>query len=52
MVLRQELLLPFKPRVNILMALEDNGFIDALGKTLKERAKLLASILGTDTQLQ
>ena len=52
MIVCQELLLPLKPRVYILVALEHDGFVEALGESLEKGPQLLPSILGTHAQLK
>ena len=52
MVVSQELLLPFKPWVHVLVALEHNRLVESLGEAFEERAQFLPCVLGADTQLE
>ena len=51
MVLCQKLLLSLKPRVDILVTLQNNRLVKTLGETLQEGAQLLPSVLAANTQL-
>ncbi len=52
MIVSQELLLRLEPGVHILVALEHDRLVKALGEALEEGSQLLSGVLSTDTQLQ
>ncbi len=51
MVFIEELLFPLKPRIHVLVALQET-LVNALGESLQQVAELFLGVLGTDTQLQ